>query len=469
VLDELGHQLLPAGDNWSVAQYPDLKQALQSVERALGDHPIIVVLDNIESVLPAAEDPHLISPLPRGRDRGGKEAFQPIAEILQHLLHADPTTRLVFTSRESLPEPFNHKHREIGLGALSREDAKALVSHVLAQERLIPNPNDPGDKEADIIELVEAVNRHARALVLLAPELASRGVRATTENLHQIMAKLHKKHPGDRENSLYASVELSLRLLPPEMREQVKALAVFHGGAHLVVLAMVLEKDAEAVRHLAAALIEVGLAETMGYGYLRLDPALPSYLLGQMDAAEREVLQSRWAEAMLELTALLYEQFFQDTRLAAQLTLLELPNLLALLAWAKSALTPEGVVDLARVVEELLARLGRPQWLAQVTKVRETAAKALGESSHAQYLSASSSIDRLLEQGKLPAAHAAAQQLLQRCLAAGAEAYPGAALDIAYAYWQLGRVLKTSGAAGDALPLLTEAQQRFQILADKEQ
>ena len=67
----------------------------------------------------------------------------------------------------------------------------------------------------------------------------------------------------------------------------------------------------------------------------------------------------------------------------------------------------------------------------------------------------------------MPAAHAAAQQLLQRCLAAGEEAYPGAAYDdIAYAYWQLGRVLKTSGAAEAALPLLTEAQQRFQILAD---
>ena len=102
---------------------------------------------------------------------------------------------------------------QIGLGALSRKDAKTLVSHILAQEGLIPNPNDPGDKEADIIELVEAVNRHARALVLLAPELASRGVRATTENLHQIMAELHKKYPDDRENSLYASVELSLRRL----------------------------------------------------------------------------------------------------------------------------------------------------------------------------------------------------------------------------------------------------------------
>jgi hypothetical protein len=102
------------------------------------------------------------------------------------------------------------------------------------------------------------------------------------------MAELHKKHPDDRENSLYASVELSLRRLPQEMREQVKALTVFHGGANLLVLAMMLEEDVETAKSLAADLVEVGLAEAMAYGHLRLDPALPSYLLGQVDAIEQE-------------------------------------------------------------------------------------------------------------------------------------------------------------------------------------
>jgi hypothetical protein len=303
---------------------------------------------------------------------------------------------------------------------------------------LIPNPNDPGDKEADIIELVEAVNRHARALVLLAPELASRGVCATTENLHQIMVDLDKKHPGDRENSLYASVELSLRRLPQGAREQVKALAVFHGGAQHGVLRMMLETDDKTVINLAAALIEVGLAEAMDYGHLRLDPALPNYLLGQMSASEREALTSRWAEAMRELTAFLYQQQSQDARLAAQLTLLELPNLLALLAWAEGALTPEEVVGLAGRVEDLLARLGRPQALALAVRAREAVARRLGEWSHAQFVSAARSIDRLLEQGKLPAAYAAAQQLLQRALAAGEKAYPEAAYDIARRIVSLG-------------------------------
>jgi hypothetical protein len=193
------------------------------------------------------------------------------------------------------------------------------------------------------------------------------------------MADLDKKHPGDRENSLYAGVELSLRRLPQEMREQIKALAVFHSGASLVVLKIMLEVDDERVRNLAAALIEVGLAEAMDYGHLRLDPALPSYLLGQISVAEREEIKLRWATGMRALTVFLYQQRFQNTRLAHQLALLELPNLLALLAWAEAALAPEEVVGLAGSVEELLAPLGRPQALALAVRAREEATRRLGE------------------------------------------------------------------------------------------
>lgn len=55
VLDSLGRQLLPEGENYSVANYPELKQALQPVERALRDRPTVIVLDNMESVLPDSQ------------------------------------------------------------------------------------------------------------------------------------------------------------------------------------------------------------------------------------------------------------------------------------------------------------------------------------------------------------------------------------------------------------------------------
>ncbi len=72
----------------------------------------------------------------------------------------------------------------------------------------------------------------------------------------------------------------------------------------------------------------------------------------------------------------------------------------------------------------------------------------------------------MLEQGRLPEAHTAAEQLLKHALAAGEAAYEVAAYHIAEAHWLVGRVLKKIGDAEAALPPIREAQQRFQALAD---
>jgi hypothetical protein len=271
VLDSIGRQLLPEGETWSVAQYSDLKQALQPVERALRDRATIIVLDNLESVLPS---PMFVVPPSGGGvsseekrpPEGGttnettNEAVDEIFSLCMKLLDADPATRIVFTSRESLPAPFDKKLCERRLGPLDRVDAIKLVAEVMKQEGLTPKSDDPGSDPREIVELVEAVNCHARALVVLAREVSHSGVRATTENLHQLIAELDRKHPDDRENSLYASVELSLRRLPAELREQARVLGLFHGGAHLQVLDHVLgtdTDDVETVQKLADALIEV--------------------------------------------------------------------------------------------------------------------------------------------------------------------------------------------------------------------
>src|SRR5712691_10402605 len=149
VLDSLGRQVSPEGANWSVAQYPALRQALQPVQRALTDHPTLLVLDNLESVLP---------------DASGQTpaAAAPVAELwrlCQELLNADPATRLLFTSREALPEPFAQRRADMLLGALSQADAISLVSQVMAQEGVTPHPSDPGSTPQDITALVEAVGR----------------------------------------------------------------------------------------------------------------------------------------------------------------------------------------------------------------------------------------------------------------------------------------------------------------------
>ncbi len=161
-----------------------------------------------------------------------------------------------------------------------------------------------------------SVHRHPRALVLLAREVAA-GVRATTRNLTGLMEKLEAQNRGVRENSLYASVELSLRRLPAEVRDQVNRLAVFHGGGHVVNMAKVMGMEPDRMGAVAQMLIDVGMAEAREYNYLRLDPALPAYLkLGQPPERLAE-LETSWAEAMTQLVDFLYQQRSQDSAMAS--------------------------------------------------------------------------------------------------------------------------------------------------------
>ena len=475
LVDALGQQLLPDGKKYSVAEYPTLDKALQPVERALRDHPTVIVIDNVESVLgtdPSAEN----NAQPTSDQSAISNLQSSIFNFCSRLLAADPATRLIFTSRERLPAPFDDTEATLELGRLSQRDAVSLVEQVMAQHGWTPPPSDDGRTPEEVAALVEAVAGHARALVLLAPEVARAGVRAATADLHGLMAELERRHPGSRENSLYASVELSLRRLPPQVREVIRMLAVFHGGANLSTLAMMLsgqiESEAQAEEAGAAAMMiaqqlsGVGLAEMMDYGYLRLDPALPPYLAGELSEENTELVRARWAAAMMQLVGFLYEQKFKDAQLQSQLTLLELPNLLALLDWLPGRTSPEQIVNTAGSIEEVLANLGRPAALARAVAVREGAAKEIGDWSHARYLTESANVDRLLQRGDLRGALQSIQAVLELGLASGERAFPEAAYDIAMIHWRLGHVLHVAGQAGAALPPLAEAQRRFQALAD---
>jgi len=515
LLDALGRQLLPEGEKFSVAEYANLDEALQPVERALRDHSTVIVIDNVETVLPEISDQQsAISDQPEesGEQRTRKQSDIPnqqstlinlqssIFHLCSRLLAADPATRIVFTSRESLPEPFAAPETTLELGRLSERDAVRLVEQVMAGHGWTPPPGDDGRTAEEVTALVEAVHGHARALVLLAPEVARAGVRAATADLHRLMAELERRNPGQRENSLYASVELSLRRLPPDVRAALPILSVCHSGVHTSVLALMLAEKIEseeqaqaagaAAQSIAQHLSDVGLAETMNYGYVRLDPALPPYLASQLVAARiadstlppggsdavaagegssadsLEPRRARWAAAMLQLVGYLYQQRSKDTQHAAQLTLLDEPNLLALLAWLPGRASPERIVDTAGSIEQLFAALGRPAALAAAVATREAAAQQLGDWSHAQFEHQRLAVERLLAAGDLPRAYQAAAALHQRALAAGDTAYPGAAYDIAYIHWLFGSVLQMGGQASAALPPLEEAQRGFQSLAD---
>jgi tetratricopeptide (TPR) repeat protein len=167
-------------------------------------------------------------------------------------------------------------------------------------------------------------------------------------------------------------------------------------------------------------------------------------------------------EAMRAFIGFLHQQYSQDAQLAATLILLELPNLMVLLDRVSAAGDPVATIDLATELFMLLQPLGKPRLLEKVGAMRDAAAKLLGEHwSHAQFESQRTRIEQLLAAGRLREALEGATELHQRSLAAGESAYAIADYDIAMACSLLGRVLRIGGAAGQALPLLQDAERRF--------
>jgi tetratricopeptide (TPR) repeat protein len=455
VLDAIGRQLVP---DYSVATFDNLEQAILPVERALAEQSTLLVVDNMESILlpPYLETPEALS----------EEARRELDAILElcKRLDAKGDTRLVFTSREALPAPFDAERNRRELHQLDREDAVKLVERALNREDGGAGAAADAAREA-IDQLVEAVHGHARTLALLAPALRSRGVEATRASLVELMAEMERKFPGSREKSLFASVELSLLRMSPANRDKARVLGVFHGGVYLDMLRMMTEWEEADVASLAGELIETGLATPNRYDHLALNPALCPYLRGEMDATERESLTARWAATMHQYAAFLSQQRFQKAEVAATLTLLELPNLFALLDHILDAGDAEATIDLATSLYGLLQGLGKPRLLERVAQARDAALATLGQMwNHARFEAQRTRIEQQLSGRRLREALDGAQDLLRRARAAGETLYQGADYDLAGACFMLARVLEKGGGPEQALPLLDEAQKRFEAV-----
>ena len=196
-------------------------------------------------------------------------------------------------------------------------------------ERVLNAAGGDGASDAareEIEDLVDAVHGHARTLTLLAPALEERGVAATRVRLVGLMAAMERRFPGSREQSVFASVELSLQRMSAANRERARVLGVFHGAVDLDALCHMMQWEKADVGALAGELIATGLATPNRYDHLTLNPALCPYLRAALDGAEREALTVRWVAAMRAYVEFLVGQRSQSTQVAATLTVLELAS-----------------------------------------------------------------------------------------------------------------------------------------------
>jgi tetratricopeptide (TPR) repeat protein len=454
VLDTIGRQILPG--NWSVAQFQTITDALLPVENALRGETTIIVIDNLESVLP---EPGI------DNEAIATEHWRTFVELFDRLLEAASTTRVVFTTRETLHKPFVTDGCEIELKGLSHADAVSLVSRVMAAEGLAADPSDPGSTPEGIDALIETVGCHARALVLLAPEVARRGILATTDEIAKIARDLEQRYPNNRELSLFASTELSLRRMPEAIREKVGVLGVFRCGAHQIALAEMPGFEKHHIIDMRPELVRVGLAEDMGDLYMKLDPGLLPYLLGQLPAEERHEAEACWLRGTEKFAGFLNLMFFRDSGLVAKLTQLDLPNLLAALENPAMTESPKRLVTFVSRVERVVAGLGFPRPLSRFVQARRAAAITIDEWCHEVFEHEYLEAERLLFNGNVRAAMEKATKLADKCLAQDAPTYDGADFDGASLQWLLGRVFLENSEAQRAMEPLKTAQRAWLTMA----
>lgn len=227
--------------------------------------------------------------------------------------------------------------------------------------------------------------------------------------------------------------------------------------------------DAADLAALAQDLVQTGLATPDPHNHFTLNPALCPYLHARLTDAERDALAHRWAEAMGAYVDFLVQQSDQNAELAATLTQLGLADLFGLLDRVQAAGDPAATIGLATSLYRLLQNAGKPRLLARVGAARDAAAKALGDGwGHAAFEAQRTRIEQQLDGGDLRGALAGAKALLARARAAGQAAYPDADYYLAMACWLLGHVLEAAGGPEQALPLLDEAQQRFEAIAQQQ-
>lgn len=462
VLDKLGHQLVKPRFSTQADCNGDLERAEQEIERVLREQPTLLVIDNMESVL---LPPFMEQETPEALSLEAREELNAILALCERLLKLGDT-RLIFTSREGLPAPFDGARQRLELHRLSREDAVKLVERVLnAAGGPAGGSSDPAREEIE--DLVDTVHCHARTLALLAPSLRNHGVEATRASLVELMTEMQKRFPGSREQSVFASVELSLRRLSEANRERVRVLGVFHGAVDLNVLRVMMQWEPEDVAELAAELVDTGLATPNPFDHLTLNPALCPYLRAALHIGEREVLTARWVEVMRGYVEFLVKQRDQNVETSATLTVLELPNLFALLNLVQRVGNAEASIDLTTSLHSLLYVLGKPRLLERVGQMRDEAEAILGTVwNHARFEATATRIEQQLASGRLRDASNGARRLLQLARVAGEQAYRGADYHVALAWFVQARALKIAGGSDEALTLLGEARKRFEALAE---
>jgi predicted ATPase/DNA-binding SARP family transcriptional activator len=319
--------------------------ALTGVARLIGDKQMLVVLDNFEHVLPAAQ-------------------------VVGELLDACEGLRLVATSREPLRLSCEQLFvvRPLALPApadrLDLEAAQRSPAISLFVDRC--RARDPGFTltEADAVPVAEIcarVDGMPLAIELAAGHVPLLAPAELTRRLDDALSMLvgGPRDAPPRHQTLRATLDWSHALLDPEEQATFAGLAVFSGGCTVEAAEAVVGVELDAVEALLAKSLLVTAAHDGGQPRVRMLEPVRAYAVERLEGRpDKQDLHRRHCEYHVSLA----ERAGQALRGPDQLTWMsrldaDRANLRAAVTWSLEAQRPELGLRLASA----LVRAGRLQ------------------------------------------------------------------------------------------------------------
>jgi tetratricopeptide (TPR) repeat protein len=146
-----------------------------------------------------------------------------------------------------------------------------------------------------------------------------------------------------------------------------------------------------------------------------------------------------------------------------------LPNLLALLDYDERHDDVAVTIGTTTSLMKALSVVGKPALMEHLNRVLQASVKKLpGDWSHAHFTALSARIEQWSDEGQAAKACESAGALLDLARAAGPDAYDNADFDVAMACLIRGQLLREVRRTEEALPLIDEAQSRFERLPERE-
>ncbi len=234
-------------------QLPAIEQRRRAIE-LFQQNAVLLVWDNFESTLPQFNDgaAGLASPYTADERRR-------LAELFYDLTEGSGNSCLLVTCRPGdtgLPGAQRYE-----LQGLARADSLWLLASILEREGL--TLTDPRLSRERLDPLLNDLADHPLSLELVGPHLRSLTPEEIMADFGKRLVEFRQEALEERNQSLLASLEFSLRHLSPAAREALPWLGLFSGG---VFEAMLLE-----VSHLAPEVWEPIRQELQGIALLRTE------------------------------------------------------------------------------------------------------------------------------------------------------------------------------------------------------